>query len=609
MRFSPSSSVVDSQDRLGPRDVEQSQPPVAPDGLVADRAPEATGRGAISRTTAHRRSVDVEQLAWLAVVGLAALLRLPALGTVPLTLADSSRALAAWQVAAGRLPASWNGDLAQTFAALLFKFVGAGDGMARLPAALMGVGLVAAFWLYRPLVGRVPALIAALAVCLSPTCVAVARSLSPYSAGALFSLVAGALLLSLLDEPRPGPLLWLCGLLALGLSSDASFLVFVLAATLFCLVEGLWKRRPEFRRAFRLLRSDPPLLRSAVLIGVAGLLLSTTKFGIASERLRSAAATSWSDAFAFSPSAPPWHFPLDALLGYEPVVALGGLACALLMLLRLRKTRGSAAERLLLYWSGGALLFLLVASNKGAGQLPALLVPLALVAGLSCSRWLVTAQPDLLRTALIPLLLAFPALVYVLFVVESATTQAALSLGQEWALGFLFLGGAGLIVLGAVWTRESVPAYLVLCGLAAGTVFGLHTLARVGLGGGDEFLVGPVATANAVALGDEIANLAPSLKGAVSVSPSLSAPLAWYTRGAPGVQIEQAARASAAVVEPVGQVIPAGFQPLVPASEIARSWYPTSIDLGGILRWLLYRQAWQSVRASTAQLLVASQSP
>ncbi len=300
-------------------------------------------------------------------------------------------------------------------------------------------------------------------------------------------------------------------------------------------------------------------------------------------------------------------FPLDALLGYEPFLALGGLACA--VLLAHASGGGGTAERLLLYWAGSELLFLLVAGNKSAGQLPGLLVPLALIAAMGCSRWLATARMEFLRSAPLPLGLAFPAFVYVLFVVESATTQTALSPGQQWALAFLFVGGVGLIVLGAVWTGESAPAYLVSCALVAGSVFGLHTLARIGLGGGDEFLLGPVSTASAVALGNEVAHLAPSLQGVVSISPALSPPMAWETRGISAVRIEFPSRASAAIVQPVEQTPPPGFQALVPASEVVRSWYPTSIDGGGILRWLLYRQAWQPVHSTAARLLVSGPRP
>ena len=587
MRFSPSPASPPLQEREA-RGVSDVQAPAAVNGRAA--GPRVTPPEPAAAVARQPRRVRVEHLAWAAVVIVAALLRLPALAASPLSLSDSSRAFAAWQVAAGRLPTSWNGDLAQTFAALLFKLAGAGDGVARLPAAVAGVGLVGACWLYRRHIGRGPALIAAVVICLSPACVALSRSLSPYAAGALFSLIASALLLSFLQEPRPATVLWLSGLLALGLSTDASFLVFVLAATFFCLIEGFWKRCPELLSAARFLRSDAPLIRSAALIGVAGLLLSTTRFGIASERLRSAAATSWSDAFALPTGGAPWHFPIDALLGYEPVLALGGFAATALLIRRLRSGNGNAAERLLVYWTIGALLFVLVASNRNAGQLPALLIPLALISAICCSRWLTTAQASLLRSALLPLLLAFPAMVYVLFVVESATTQSTLTFGQAWALAFLFAGGAGLIVLGAVWTRESLPAYAVICALIVGTVFGLHTLARVSLGNGDEFLLGPVATPNAVALGEEIAGLTPSLKGAVSLSPQLAAPLAWYTREAASVRIQQPSRASAAAVLSVDQAAPSGFQALVPSTEIARAWYPTAFDFGGVLRWLLYRR-------------------
>ena len=140
-------------------------------------------------------------------------------------------------------------------------------------------------------------------------------------------------------------------------------------------------------------------------------------------------------------------------------------------------------------------------------------------------------------------------------------------------------------------------------------MFALHSLARVGFGGGDEFLLGPISTVNAPALAQEIARVSPSLRGVVSIDPALSAPLAWYTRGNAIVRFQPPTAASAAIVQTTDKPSPSGFDALIAESEIARTWYPPGIDLGGALRWVLYRQAWGPVRSTTAQfLLKAGQS-
>ncbi len=553
--------------------------------------------------------IDIEHLAWFATLIVAALTRLPALGALPLSLNDSTRAFSAWQVAGGRLPTVWSGDLVQTFTAGLFKIAGSGDGRARLIGALLGVALVAAVWLYRPLAGRAAALFAAFFIAISPVCVVVARSLSPYAAGTLFALAASAALLSFIDRPRPAPLAWLAGLLGLGLSTDASFLVFVLAATLFCILEGFGRRRPEFVAAGGYLRGHLSLLRSAGLIGVAGLVVSLTRFGIATDRLRSGALLSWAQAFGTGNSGVPWPEPLLALVAYEPLLLIGGVATAVWLLVQTRRRCITPTERLLIYWSIAALAFVFVAQSREPGQLVLLVAALALLTAMGAVRLLSLARWDLLRAAIAPSLLAIPAFVYVLFVLESTTVSTLLSPPQQFSIALLFAGGMGLIGLGAVWSREAGPAYLALCGLLIGVVFALHTTTRAAFTVGDEFLLGPTSTAEASALGQTLAANAGGLKGVISVDPAYATPLDWYTRGNTLVRDQTPTPASAAIVQSVDLAGPPGFVPLISTSTIAQYWYPTSFDSEGVIKWLLYRQAWQRAATTSVQVLVRSAQP
>jgi hypothetical protein len=556
--------------------------------------------------------IDVERLAWIAALVLAAIARLPALGELPLSVADSSRAYAAWQVAGGHLPGVWSGDLVQTLTAAIFKLFSASDATSRVAAALLGIGIVAAVWLYRPAIGNSAALLAAFFLALSPVLIVVSRSLSPYAAGALFALCAGGALLSFIERPRPAPLAWLAGLLGLGFGTDASFLVFLLAAALFCLVEGPWLRREELLPAGRFLRGRGSLLRSTALICLAGLLVALTRFGIVPERLRSGATLSWTQAFlppsASATIAPPWHFPIDALLAYEPLIFVGGIAMGIALIVRGR-ARSSTGERLLLYWGCASLAFSLIAARRDSGQLAGLIIPLTLLAAIGAARLLGAARWDLIRQAIAPSLLALPAFVYVLFVLQTTAAQAPLDTSQQLALALLFIGGIGLVVLGAIWARESGPAYLTACGLIAGTAFALHTLTRVGYQTGDEFLLGPVATAGAPALGSALEQVAVQTPGTISLDPSLASPLSWYTRGNASIRNQTPTATSAAIVQPVDLPGVIGFTMLVPRNEITRAWYPTGINPAGMLRWLLYRQAWGPVRSTAVQVLVRNQQP
>jgi dolichyl-phosphate-mannose-protein mannosyltransferase len=594
--------------RRGSRPAAPSAPEIEPNIRDDDalREPELTRP---ANAPARTLRVQVEDLAWPVVIAIAALTRLPALAILPLSLSDSARAYSAWQVAAGRQPQIWSGDFVQTLTAAIFKFGGAGDARARATSAVLGIILVGALWLYRPLIGRAPALLAAILVALSPICVAVSRSVSGYSAGIVFVVLLAALILDFVERPRPAPLAWIAGLLGFGFSTDASFLVFLLTALLFCLIEGFWLHREELTAAGTFLRDHQGVLRSSALIALSGLLLSTTRFGIATDRLRSGSTLSWSQAFNPPAFAPPWHFPIDALLAYEPIVFLAGIAAALYLAIHARRAPISIVERFLLYWAAAALLFSLVVSRQEAGQLPLAIVPLTILAAIAAVRCLGRVRWGLLQQTIAPSLLAFPAFVYVLFVLESTTANTQLSAGQTVSLAFLFLGGLGLIAIAAYWARDAAPAYLTICGLVLATIFALHTTSRVGFALGDEFLLGSVATPQAPALGADLAGIAPNLSGVISVDPALASPLAWYSRGNTLVRFQTPSPAAAVIVQPVDAPQVPGYTAYIAQSETGRAWYPGRIDPSGVMRWLLYRQAWQQVRTTRVQVLVKAEQP
>lgn len=574
-------------------------PPESSPVAEAPRLPEAA---AALRSEPQLR-LSLEPFTWAFVLVISALARLPALGVVPLRLGDSGRALAAWQVAQGQQPLSWSGGIVETLTAAIFWLAGSGDGRARLAASLFGIGLVAAVWLLRPFVGRAPALLAALLLALSPVCIAVSRSVSPYAAGALVAVLTVALVFSFLEQPRSGPLAALAAVLGLGFSSDASFLVVLLTLALFLVLEGLWGDEELLRDARAYLTSQRRLYPSLALILAAGLLLSLTRFGIAPDRLRSAAFSSWSEAFSAGAGLP-WHLPLSGLAGYEPLLLVAGVSEAVLLWRRSRRQRLRPFERFLLYWLGAGLIFILIATRREMGQLLLLLVPLALLSGIAVSRWLSTAVWNDLRPARLPALLAVPAFVYVLFVLQASVDQQGLAANQAIAALLLFGGGLALITLGAIWAQHSAPAFLAAWGLAFGLLFALHSLTHVGFQSGDEYLLGPVATVNAPALAHEIDRVAPTLSGPTSIDPSLAQPLGWYTRGHPAVRIGLPSRASGGIVQPVDQTVPPAFQTLIAGNPIARSWYPSTLDAAKMLRWLLYRQAWGRVSTTSARVLL-----
>src|SRR3972149_11392432 len=88
-------------------------------------------------------SISLETVVWLAVIAVAATLRLARLEHLPLTIDESVRALASWQTADGNVPDAWSGDLTQAITAYLFAIFGAADQLARLVPALLGCLAVA----------------------------------------------------------------------------------------------------------------------------------------------------------------------------------------------------------------------------------------------------------------------------------------------------------------------------------------------------------------------------------------------------------------------------------------------------------------------------------
>src|SRR5262249_59714838 len=95
---------------------------------------------------------------------------------------DGRRARAARELPRGPAMPDWGGDLTSGLVTIAFRLFGDSEDAARAGSALCGVIAVAVVALYRPLLGRGAALVAALLLAISPVAVAAARSLSPEAA-------------------------------------------------------------------------------------------------------------------------------------------------------------------------------------------------------------------------------------------------------------------------------------------------------------------------------------------------------------------------------------------------------------------------------------------
>ncbi len=208
---------------------------------------------------------------WITLLGLALALRLAVLASAPLTPAEVSLALPAWDAARG---AGWPVTTESPFLlvgnVLLFWLFGAGDGIARLWPALAGVALSALPLLWRQKLGEVGALMTGALLTVSPIALYAARTLD----GASISVLAAGLLFTGLLRPSrdwTAPVLRATGL-GLGLISGPVFYDTLLVGLLGWLAYRWGSRTSRW--------SVSALWGRVAAFGVLGALVLATGFGL-----------------------------------------------------------------------------------------------------------------------------------------------------------------------------------------------------------------------------------------------------------------------------------------------------------------------------------------
>jgi 4-amino-4-deoxy-L-arabinose transferase-like glycosyltransferase len=143
-----------------------------------------------------RPAISVEALAYVLVALIALGLRLPGLDLAPLGDGEAGQAMAAWRLVSPDAPGEGRVDspLVMGGAALAIAVFGPSGAAARLIPALAGVGLALAPLAFREKLGRLPALLAAGWLAISPVSVAASRHVD----GALLSMLALATALAAL---------------------------------------------------------------------------------------------------------------------------------------------------------------------------------------------------------------------------------------------------------------------------------------------------------------------------------------------------------------------------------------------------------------------------
>ncbi|MHB1295789.1 MAG: hypothetical protein ACYC4R_12425 [Anaerolineae bacterium] len=326
------------------------------------------------------RWATVEVALYGAILVLAAILRLAALGRWPLLNVEAETAVAAWRAARG-LPAQSGSYIPLLYNAnlLCFWLTWATDFSVRVLPVLAGSALVALPYLARSVLGRVGALAAALLLALAPSWVYFSRTAD----GAILAAAAGAFALTAWHRHRssgsPAALRVAVVALAVGLTAGAGFYTTLAAFLLGWLLLGPM-RRMDGEPAPWIPLSARGLWALGVgvfLVTASGFLMNLGGIGAALQL-----ASDWAQALLSKGSGlPAWNLPL-LVLGYEPLT-LGLAVVGAVVGWR----RGAGVTRLALLWAALALFLGVVLGQREPVWLLNVLLPLVILAAQG-AQWL-----------------------------------------------------------------------------------------------------------------------------------------------------------------------------------------------------------------------------
>jgi hypothetical protein len=415
--------------------------------------------------------------------------------------------------------------------------------------------------------------------------------------------MAGALL-SYIREPRALTAFVFAVAFGLAPSTDAVATTAALACAGFLLLEPVLGGE-EVARAWGAFRRSPSHWLSVALVLAAALELALTHFGTSLDKTGLPGVRQWGDMFALPRDGREPEYQLALLLAYEwPVVLAGGLAVAFFVW---RLAHGGAraltpAQRLALVWTALAAFAVSIATQREAGQLLMLVLPLAVLAGLLAEEIAPSLDWATLRrwwpaAAVAVGGVAYAALVAIEWSRDRADKWDQLSL-------VLALGGAVLLLTGCYSLLERRAAVIALSVVAAvAFAFLAHTdlnLARSD--GGAEMAVDMRTSARIGQFQDAALRIATERAGLVFVDPALREPLAWYLRGLP-VATGPVEEDAALVVVTAGTEIE-GFTPVGGSWGLGEGWYPRAIRVLPLWRWLVYREPYGKLDTVDAQILV-----
>ncbi|MBM4464794.1 MAG: TIGR03663 family protein [Chloroflexi bacterium] len=580
--------------------------------------------------------LTVEVALYFIIAVMAVGLRLYKLGDRPMQAGEAAQALAAWRLAQGLPQEATLGQhspLLFTSNLLLFALFGASDFLARLVPALSGALLVIGPYFLRQRLGRLGALAASFVLALSPSALFFSRYLGGEIVVAACALVIAWGLFEYLDQRQPKHLYVVAVALALALSAGAGTYTFVFVVATFGLVLALadrfsgpseyWQRILDTWRAAR---GTNGLLRDCAALFVLVLVLVCTGFLLRLSGLQDGIDlfSGWLAAFRPRMGGHPWHYHLQLLLLYEPLILVFGLAAVVYLLLRQRDPlslslfaiRHSPFAIFLAYWTLAAFLVYALASGRGPGDVLLMVLPLALLAGAFIGRLLdeLVGRVSWVREGL------FVAVACAIVVYLGLQLGAHVAFGRH---GHLFLAlAAGFVLIGL----------LVLCWISfgreptlrAGWLVLLLSVTTLTVGsscylnyrrGSDprEIMLASPTSRNLFDLLETLERVSSRETGdprtvAMTVHQGAGPALAWHLRDFDNVKF--VAQLSPSVDTPV-VIAPAEEQePTLGADYsgqdfvLSSSWKPQGLSGSNLMRWLFYRQAQTSVQTDNVILWV-----
>ncbi|MHB0868341.1 MAG: hypothetical protein ACYC5J_02675 [Chloroflexota bacterium] len=476
--------------------------------------------------------VTLEVALYLGAVALGLLLRLLLIDVRPLSVEEGTLALEAHRIWLGQTPETLHqGPLIAHGTSLALAMFAGGDGAARVLPALSGAVLVAVPYLLRSSLGRVPSILAAFGIALSPLMLFASRDV----AGGMVPITLGALLWSTLDRGLKrlergrayGAALLVAGLVA---SGDVGITVLVTLGAAALLSYAQPSSLPgEIHR----IATSPVGKRSAIVL-VGALLVVGSDFGSHFRGIQWTVVDVWGSwAASFSLGTARGSLLLLLALYELPILALG---LAQLFRAMLRRDR---VDSFLALWAMLLLLFAMVQDTGTVSRLILPILPLYLLAARLAAESLplVRGAGRDWRWSVSSLSVAVPLGVGMVLLNRGSTpatdipapflyVEAALAIVAVLLVGFLLDGRARLSLAWFVVALASV-AYLL-----HGTAFvnyRMDSLPR-------EPLVGTQIAPDLREAALAAAYFSAHHRTPVTVDPQLRAPLAWYLREARDVQ-------------------------------------------------------------------------